>query len=378
MTLVVERAAQGPAIHVLAIGVGAYRHLPGGSDPVTHDTLGLRQLSGPPRSVVAFVDWVVGHMRHPNASLGTVELLVSPDSTYGEDGAAPTAVEPPSLANVSSAFERWYGRCDENPDNVAMLYFCGHGVERSSPVLLLEDFGASKLALLKNAFDVGDLYEAMARCGARSQYFFVDACREIPFQLLEMVKDDASTLLNRKLIGDSRQDAALVLGTSGGAKAYGRVDQVTRFTAALVRALDGLGGRPEGGGWAVTVASLHGAVTGLMKDAADGAPPQQPVLRGGTGATPLHLCSEPPLVPVAVACDPPAAVASATVALTRFLVAGSSVPQPNAGQTGWSFEVPADSYLFSITFPAGGYRPQEQPLVAWPPRLDTHVVVATQ
>ena len=375
MTLVVDRAADGrPGIHVLAIGVGAYQHLPGGTAPAAHDTLGLRQLSGPPRSAVAFVDWIVGRMRHPSASLRTVDVLVSPATTYGADSAAPVAIETPSMANVAATFRRWYDRCNTDPGNVAVLYFCGHGVERESQFLLLEDFGESELALLENAFDIGDLYEAMARCAARSQYFFVDACREIPFQLMERLTGNARKLLDRKLVGDLRSDAALMFATSGGAKAYGRPDQVTRFTAALVRALDGLGGRPEGAGWAVDVPSLQRAVTRLMSLGGQGTPPQQPTLRG-TGVTPLHVCLEPPVVPVAVACEPQAAVDAATVVLTRFTEAEGPIPQPCAGLAGWSFEVPADSYLFSITFPGGGYLPREERLVAWPPGLDTRVVV---
>src|SRR5512132_2850689 len=207
MTLVVDRQVDGPQVHMLAIGVGAYRHLPGGAARVNHDTLGLKQLSGPPRAAAHFVDWVVGRMRHPTARLATVELLVSPAQPYTppEPGSQPVDLELPSMANVAAAFERWYERCDRSADNVAVFWFCGHGVERESQFLLLEDFGRSELSLLENAVDIGTTYLGMARCKATAQYFFVDACREIPFQLLQMLSGYARVLVSPQLVGDNRR-----------------------------------------------------------------------------------------------------------------------------------------------------------------------------
>jgi hypothetical protein len=374
MTLIVDNPCDGPGIHVLAIGVGAYRHLRDGADPVAHDTLGLTQLSGPPRSAAAFVDWVIHRMRHPRATLCTVDLLTSsPITRDGPDG-RPVTVETASMANVAAAFREWYDRCDKNSDNVALLYFCGHGVERESPFLLLDDFGASRFTLLENAIDIGDLYEAMAACAARSQYYFVDTCREIPFEFLERMSGNANRPLDRKLIGEPRTDAALLFATAGGAKSYGRRDQVTRFTTALVRALDGLGGRPDGASWVVEVGGLQTALTRMLSTSSDGTPPQRPALRS-TGSAPLHVCSEPPIVPVAVSCEPPAAVGAAKVVLERIGSPAAAVPQPSAGAGGWSVEVPADCYDFFINFPPGPYQSLRERLFAWPPGLDTHVEV---
>jgi hypothetical protein len=379
MTLVVKREVDGPAVHVLAIGVGAYRHLPGGAEPVSHDTLGLRQLSGPPRAAAHFVDWVVGRMRHPTARLATVEMLVSPAQSYTapEPGGQPVDLELPSMANVAAAFERWYASCNSSSDNVAIFWFCGHGVERESQFLLLEDFGRSELSLLENAIDIAVTYLGMARCKATTQYFFIDACREIPFQLLQLLSGNARVLVTPQLVGDNRRDTALLFATSGGAKAYGRTDQPTRFTDALVRAMDGLGSRPDGNRWVVDFATLQRAVTVLLRVGEEGAPPQQPTLRGaGTGE--LHLCSGPPIVPLAIACEPVAAIPGARVTLEPLAATpGSPASAPLVGAQGWQFEVPADFYLFTVDFPNGGYRAMRERFAALPPGLfDARVEVS--
>ena len=378
MTLVVDRRVDGPAVHVLAIGVGAYRHLPGGAEPVRHDTLGLRQLSGPPRAAAHFVDWVAGRMRHPTAQMATVEMLVSPAQSYTPaDGDGQSVdLELPSKANTAAAFERWYARCDSSPDNVAIFWFCGHGVERESQFLLLEDFGRSPLSLLENAVDIGGTYNGMARCRATTQYFFVDACREIPFQLLQLLSGNAPALVAPQIVGDNRRDTGLMFATSGGAKAYGRPDQPTRFTEALVRALDGLGGRPDGDRWVVDFTMLQRAVTELLRAGEAGTPPQQPTLRG-TGAGVLHVCSGPPIVPLSVACDPAAAIPGAEVALAPLdATPDRPLPAPQIGTQGWRFEVPADVYWFSVDFPGGDYRPMQTKFLAFPPGLDTRVEVS--
>lgn len=393
MTLVVDRGRDGPRVHALVIGVGAYRHLPGGTDPVAHDTLGLRQLSGPPLSARAFADWVATSMRHPRAALGTVELLTSPGAPAPDDEGAPpdddgadpgepapsaATVDVPTMAAVADAFEAWYQRCDTHEDNVALLYFCGHGVERESLFLLMEDFARSSLSLLENALDVGQTYQGLARCRAREQYVFVDACREIPFQLLQQLSGNARVLVAPQLVADQRRDTALVYATSGGAKAYGRPNRPTRFTEALIRALDGLGGRLDGARWVVDVSSLQRAITLILAEPRGGAPVQLPSVRGA-GLGVLHRFDGAPVVPVSLQCLPAAAVAAATITLSPLAalpgaVVGAAPPTLVAGARGWSVEVPADIYSLAVDFPGGGYAAARKSIAALPPGVYDELV----
>ena len=371
MTLVVDRTSDGPQLHVLAIGVAAYRYLAGGSHPVAHDTLQLKQLDGPQHSVKAFVEWVTQRMSHPTARLGTVELLSSPPVSFPPED--PVEPEVPSLANVKAAFERWFERCDRDPRNVPLFYFCGHGVEREAAYLLLEDFGHSKLRLLENAVDIDTTYQGMARCKAHEQYFFVDSCREIPFELLEMLSGEAAVLVTPKLVGDRRSHHALVFATAPGAKAFGKPGKVTRFTEALLRAFDGLGSRAEGNRWVVDVPNVQRALTRLLRGRADGAPLQVPSLRGA-GAGVVHRLSGVPTVPVEIVCDPTAAVSSAAVALDS-VTGGATVRPPTSCEFGWTIEAPADVYRLTVEFPQGNYRRHEDHLTAWPPGLDARIEV---
>lgn len=374
MTLVTDNGRDGPRVHVLAIGVGSYRHLPGGSEPrVGQDLFGLRQLTGPPLSAQMFVDWVA-RIHHPQAALGTIDLLISGQGHRSADGPAEAAaIEVPTAANVRAAFERWYAACDTDERNVALLYFCGHGVERESLFLLLEDFGASSLRLLENAIDIDQTYRGMARNRAREQYLFVDACREIPFQALRMLSGSAMVLVTPELVGDPRLDTAMMLATSGGAKAYGLTGEATRFTRALIEALDGLGARLEGPQWVVDVPSVQRAITMLLR-LGDEAPVQVPSMRG-TGVGVIHQLDRAPIVPIDLFCKPPTAFQGAVLTLQGLLMLplSSGAPPwpsgPTRTTTGWTAQVPADIYTLSVDFPAGELARQQKSLAVLPPGI---------
>jgi hypothetical protein len=252
-----------------------------------------------------------------------------------------------------------------------MLYFCGHGVEKDSQYLLLEDFGDSPLSLLENSLDVGRLYQAMARCKARTQYFFVDACRDVPFKLLERLSGDSPMLMDQRP-GPARSDSALLFATSGGAKAYGTLKQMTRYTEALIRALDGLGAVPAGPDWVITIPGVHQAVTHQLDHATPKQPRQKPTTHV-VGASPVHRCERPPIVPVVITCAPSAAIRSARAALNA--VYNSHEYPGSVTSECWSYQVPPDRYRFSVTFPHGGFQPIDSELWAWPPGLDHKVVI---
>lgn len=374
MTVVVERRCDGPHVHALIIGVGGYRHLPGGTEPVPHGTMGLRQLTGPPQSAKTFAQWITSRLRHPTAQLGTIEMLLSPQETWAPLGETPVDVEIPSMRNVSDAFDRWFARCDDDPRNVAMFYFCGHGVEKESQFLLLEDFGRTRQRLMENAVDIGATYGGMATCKAREQYFFVDACREIRQELLEDLSGQARPLVTPKAIADPRENEALLFATSGGWKAYGRTGRSTQFTDAVIRALDGLGSHQEGNRWVVDYPGLLRVVTMLLQGGQGEGRRQRPTVRGGASGV-LHVCTDPPVVPVAIACEPTAAVSAAQAAFAPIYPPGSAPLALETVRDGWRLDVPADVYLLTLDFPAGGYRTTTQKVVAYPPGLSLPVAV---
>src|SRR5262245_11586921 len=138
MTKIYERnPLAGPGVHVLAIGVGRYPHLIGGTGPLANNPLGLAQLSSPPVSVKAVLDWFLATQvpagkigfTNPQTSLASVEGLASSDapvSVASPDGMV--QLESASRQNIQDAFERWLAQLTSDDANIGVFYFCGHGI----------------------------------------------------------------------------------------------------------------------------------------------------------------------------------------------------------------------------------------------------------
>ena len=139
MTIIHDADARGPGTHALVIGVGKYRHLRGGEMP-RKQNLGLGQIKSPPISAMAFADWLLSEHQNPAAPAGSVELLLSPAQSYQLSSGQSIYIESATMANVEAAFFRWYEHCTAHNDNVAIFYFCGHGVKKTDLFLLPRGF----------------------------------------------------------------------------------------------------------------------------------------------------------------------------------------------------------------------------------------------
>lgn len=133
-----------PAMHALVIGVGSYPYLPGGplADPREAFTFdGMRQLTSPPRSALAFARLLVdGGTARWNVPAGSVDLLISSPDGDVPPGLPEPAPREPTIDRIREAFAAWLARCATHPENVAVLYFCGHGLQAESQLLLAGDF----------------------------------------------------------------------------------------------------------------------------------------------------------------------------------------------------------------------------------------------
>ena len=372
MTLVVDHGAAGPATHALVIGVPHYRHLPGGTGPFLRRDYGLRQLQAPLLSVAQLVDFLVDEYRRSLAPLGTVEVLL------GSDSGAPatvrgTPVEPPTMANVTAAVQRWSDRCSGSPDDVALFYFCGHGLEREHQLLLMEDFGAHEGSLLQNALDVDALHLGMARCPAGTQLFLVDACRELPRDLFPLVSGVAQGVLDARLDGNLPRDAPILRAAARGRKAFAAQGQSTQFLQALVQALRGGGAQPDlgGAGWVVRYNALAGAVASLLAQAPT--EHRQTIRTGGeAGDALVHELPGPPLVPVVIDCDPAVRAEIATLQLEALGGGPTYARQPAPGS--WQVQALPDIYqLRAVVTPP--YQADPQRIQVWPPLKHCRVAV---
>lgn len=279
MTLLYSnKNASQPGTHVLAVGVGSYPHLLGGTKKLANKPLGLKQLSSPPVSTKALIDWFLAPTIAPGtagfsndlAPLCTLEALVSdlvPLTVETPTGAKP--LDPATRDNIQSAFESWLDRLSSNPDNIGVFYFCGHGLMVSEHYLLAEDFGRSKAQPWSQAFDISTTIRAVEREAAGTTYFFIDACREISRDVATTLGANPNALqavdLSKKVI---RKSVTTIYATGEGELAFAPLGgAISRFTSALLSAMSGYAGikSPGTSTWNVDGESIAAAVRQLLE-----------------------------------------------------------------------------------------------------------------
>ncbi|MFO0744192.1 MAG: caspase family protein [Myxococcota bacterium] len=350
-TLDAKRA--DPATHVLAIGVADYPLLAADIAAGVSPPYGLRPVSSPIPSVRDFAAFFEsGEYRNDSAPLGSVFRLESPDIDQIADGVA-----------------SWFARCDAHADNVAVFYFCGHGFQRGGEIAgLANDFGRSQppLSRLREALNLTELVDAMARCRASRQWFVFDCCRDIPEDLAQTIGNFGAPILDVLHAPPNPGRVSPVMYATGATSAaFGVKERPTRFTAALLRALRGPGADEDAGAWRVDVFSLQKAVEGLMAldNARPGVPKQVPRLAGEADALVLHQLAGAPKVPVVIACDPHSATPRAAF---RVLADGGLVCARDVEPSAWQVDLEVRGYRVEAQLPEAPL-PGTADVQVWPP-----------
>lgn len=299
--------------HAFVVGAGSYPHLAAGALAARDVPFVLGQLTSPPVSAKAFARWFEGTLVNPLAPLASIELLLSPvESLTNRDGVA-VPIEEATHDNIELAFTRWQARCSSNPQNVAIFYFCGHGLAREDLLLLASDFGNPAFAnLWRNAIDLNATHTSMAACQAKTQLYFIDACRETPIALLHQIGISATNLLSGQF-GPIGRDAPIYYAAGEGMRGFGLANEVSFFTAAVLAALDGVGATDQGAGWQVDTSTLGTSVAFLIRRQARklGIPLVSRV-GGEGGATSIHR-PQRGIVRTAIGCLPLTALSSACI-----------------------------------------------------------------
>ncbi|UPT92467.1 caspase family protein (plasmid) [Bradyrhizobium barranii subsp. apii] len=369
----------GQRTHAFIVGVGRYRHLFGGVAP-TQGIPALGQLTSPPISARALAEWFIkGRLADAPAPLGSVELLLS-DRT-GQNF-ADTQVADATSQNIHTAFGQWKVRCDANPNNVAVFYFCGHGLQKHVMSLLPEDFAVSKDNLWKDTIDFSTTYNGMARCKAGTQLFIIDACRELS-QAAIMDEDFGGTALISPRLGEHNlRTAPMLFGTKVGLQAFGDRNGVSRLTEALIDCLEGLGATEAGANWVIDTQHLGTNVQRLVKhqNEVQKIPEQhrQVVVPDGESANgPQSLRVFPagslPNVIVKLGCIPD----SIEQEVTFFADPDQGPRRPAPGKGPWITKLPAGRYVFGCSFdlPEGHIAVPAPRAYVIPPVYDTPINV---
>jgi len=357
MALVYEQARQGPATHALVIGVGAYDHLKGGtasrklSPMARYGNLG--QLTSPAVSACAFAQHLItSDPASWVAPLATVDLLVAPAPGQPDPADPGGPYEKPTRDALQVAFEDWWERCDGDAGNVAVLYFCGHGLQGTNQILLASDFGRASANPWMHSIDINRTRQAFKANKAHVQIFLIDACREVTTSNVEVPTPNAPPFREPELrqTEHCRHDLT-IQATSRDQKAYGPENGVSFFTAAMLEALRGGAGKKENGEWWIK----SEAISARIKQMVDRA--------GGSAQTPVVMTSEPtrlfrlsatPTATLEVRCDPLEATEHADLAYWR-LGSQDRTRRPQKAPDAWRVPIPAGFYGVSAEFAAAPY-----------------------
>ena len=162
MTTVYLAAVGQPATHVFIVGVGSYTYAHGGVTPVANPR-GLGQLTSPPVSAKAMIDWFLAPLldpaavgfRNPGAPLASVEALIAaPVPVEVQSPSGPATLDGATLDEVRAAFEKWRARVVAQPGSTGIFYFCGHGVTAGPQYLLCQDMLRNEGVPWEKAFSI--------------------------------------------------------------------------------------------------------------------------------------------------------------------------------------------------------------------------------
>jgi len=373
------------ALHALIVGVSAYRHLPGGGDPGPND-YGMRQLSACAASAVSVARWLEMAAGRLMVPLGTCRVLLSPSpNELDEIPQIARDAEMATRENIRRAALAWREDAATDRDNVALFYFAGHGVQRtrSDAVLLAHDFAEGGGNPLYNAFDVNNLFGGMAPsverpAMARTQLWFIDACRAFPAAFDGFERLVATEIFEVVLSDRDDRCAPIYFGALPGASAYSIRGGYTLYSTALLESLGDAGAeRPPGQqSWFVTAGSLLRGMQAVIAEINEAESSDQRVWDGGQMAGPETRIVELDHVPnvrVRFELLPRTAAERIVLEVVNQGGAPAGVPSPltpNPFKDRW----PAGVYQLTATPPTPGIT--SEPLAIMPPSFPWRAEVA--
>lgn len=344
-----DNTVAGSGTHVLLIAASHYPYLIGGEGPfLSEDNDGMKQLTSPSFSARELVKWFLDTPYNNHTKpLASIALLLSernvPAFTHPR-ATNENAVDSATMANVSKAVSEWKDRGDSHEDNLMLFFFCGHGIAQGPEVALLcSDYGADKNAPLNAAINFTAMHQGMDRCKAANQCYFIDACRTSSDTLIESYDFAGLPIIQARRNarrGLPPRQAPVFYSTLAGEAAYGRPNQPTVYTEALIDGLDGTGASDRDGQWCIYTTELNTAVGTAVSRI--GQQVQYPTT-GNLTSFVLHELNSPPLVPVTVGCRPKSNNLSWTM---LYRQGGVEVDRRPPAAEDWQTKVATGSYQF--------------------------------
>jgi hypothetical protein len=395
MTAWLDREVAGggdaPRTHALVIGVSHYQFLPQqDSDPAPagRQTFGLREAKTPATSAWNFARWLTESYSNPSSPLASVRLLLSPSQWERENipelANLPDTVLPATRDNVADALDEWHDLAATSPDNVAILYAAGHGIQLSKDdggIVLLEDFARRGNSPLDHSLDVPGVRKGMAGpTMAQQQFYFIDACRVRPPEAVDFQTLGAGVTLKNPFEG-APLCSAVYFSASPSTEALGETGKGTLFLQALLDCLELAAVDDhvhENGWWVVTTGTLMRALPRRVAELARSFQREQMATVGGQLAdVVLHVLPAAPEVTLTLELDPAEAAGCAVARLWDGRGTASVFDNEQFTPT-LTRPVPAGWYVLTVRIqpPTPPYKEvPAQPIPALPPGLTTKVLV---
>jgi hypothetical protein len=332
-----------PGLHAFLAGVSLYPHLPGGGGRPAPNHFGMEQLTAAALTAYQLSQWLVNNQAQLPVPLATCRVLLSPSP-------AETAVEP-ALAGTAGcrwddfaqAVRDWRQDALAHAGGYTLFYFAGHGVQRSrtDSVMLLQDFGDGIGGSLTRGAGVNNLFAALAPTGpklkppvgiARTQFYFIDACRVLPSKFKDRELMSVPDVLDAPLNGVDDRTAPIYYAAAPGAAAYSLAGQGTLFGTALLACLAGGAGKAmdkgDGVRWYVTSHSLDAGLNRYLEVLNRNHGSDQDCVMGGlAGEATLVRTGSPPAVEVELKVDDAGALPCTDVQVQELQSGVSAWPQ---------------------------------------------------
>lgn len=382
MTVVYDsQNANNPKTHVLIVGVGWYHELEFHSGNKWRSKFpGLQaDLSSAVESAKVLADWFIGKCHNPDVPLGTVELLLTTDQPTcyytppQPGGLGQLTVDQASIREIQASFAKWFDYCNEDSDNVAVMYFAGHGIECASKLLLASDFLENINSPMAAVVDYDATFNLMARCRARNQFFFIDSCRLPNYTINLAPPNDLMHVLRAMPLPvptgrpNLSRNSLQLFATQMGKEASGPAGQPSRFVEALRNHLDELGAcksaSSSSADWRVDHEHLGKYVLrSMLRD--DKLKQRQLPDRQAPEVWPqsnfessvIHRLSGVPIVPVRFGCTPESANQFADFFLTDENGQIQPLQATKHGKEPFDLPQRPGTYTFEATFQSGSYK----------------------
>ena len=242
-----EVGEEQPGLHALLIGLSKYQYLSTGNEP-----FGFQKVEGPAASALALAHWLekadaAGILKR---KLKTLRLLWAPSDAEKapKSPLAALAGTYVDAQEVVTTITEWRNDCMNHPDNVALFYFAGHGVNAGPDdvYLAMGDVGhqGDSYDSICRCVPVQSVFMAMAPSGRQSnmalhQFYFIDACRVFANSIEN--KDADPKIGGNKLNwddADAERAAPIYFAANSGDPAFTPDATGTEFGKALLRVLN--------------------------------------------------------------------------------------------------------------------------------------------